>query len=178
MFIAREKRKENLAEYILYMWQVEDMLRAFRMDIRQVEQHVILPSRVDEAGRAALLEWYDNLIEMARKEGVTGKGHLQVVKNALNELLELHLYLLLQEGDPLYRRLHAEALPHLAAFRQKSTAAEETPDVELALQALYGQLILRLQKREIYSSTRQATGTFSRMLAYLAAKYKQIEETN
>ncbi|MFR1241726.1 MAG: DUF4924 family protein, partial [Butyricimonas faecihominis] len=25
MLIAREKRKSNVAEYILYMWQVEDM---------------------------------------------------------------------------------------------------------------------------------------------------------
>ena len=30
MLIAREKRKSNVAEYILYMWQVEDLLRLIR----------------------------------------------------------------------------------------------------------------------------------------------------
>ncbi|MDR2413815.1 MAG: DUF4924 family protein [Odoribacteraceae bacterium] len=178
MFIAREKRKENLAEYILYMWQVEDMLRAFRMDIRQVEQHVVLPSSVDGPLRAELLAWYDNLIEMARNEEVTERGHLQIVKNALNELLELHLYLLYQEGDARYRQLYADAAPDLSIFRQKSASPAEITDVELSLQALYGQFILRLQKKEIHSQTRQAMETFSKMLAYLAARYKQMEELN
>ena len=27
MIIAQQKRKENIAEYLLYMWQVEDMIR-------------------------------------------------------------------------------------------------------------------------------------------------------
>ena len=178
MLIAREKRKENLAEYILYMWQVEDMLRAFHLDIRQVERHIVQPSRANDRVRAELLEWYDNLIEMARKEGVTESGHLQIVKNAVNELLDLHLYLLHREGDVRYRQLYANASIHLTAFRQKSASPAETSDVELALQALYGQLILRLQKKEIHSQTRQAMETFSKMLAYLAAKYKQSEETN
>ncbi|MBR2242341.1 MAG: DUF4924 family protein, partial [Prevotella sp.] len=28
MYIAKELRKKNIAEYLLYMWQVEDLLRA------------------------------------------------------------------------------------------------------------------------------------------------------
>ena len=27
MFIAQELRKNNIAEYLLYMWQVEDVIR-------------------------------------------------------------------------------------------------------------------------------------------------------
>ena len=30
MLIALQKRKENIAEYILYLWQVEDLLRALQ----------------------------------------------------------------------------------------------------------------------------------------------------
>lgn len=41
MLIAREKRKSNVAEYILYMWQVEDMLRAMQMDIELVNRNVV-----------------------------------------------------------------------------------------------------------------------------------------
>ncbi|MDR2130529.1 MAG: DUF4924 family protein [Odoribacteraceae bacterium] len=176
MLIAREKRKENLAEYILYMWQVEDMLRAFQMEIRQVEQHLVAGFRVDEATRREIGEWYDNLIEMMKREEVTTRGHLQVVKNAMNELSELHLYLLHREMESHYRRLYADAAPHIEVFRQKSGLSREIPDVEVVLQALYGQFLLRLQKKDIHSQTRQAMETFSRMIAYLAAKYKQIEE--
>ena len=28
MIIAQKKRKENIAEYLLYMWQIEDLIRA------------------------------------------------------------------------------------------------------------------------------------------------------
>ena len=28
MKIASQKRKENIAEYLLYMWQIEDIIRA------------------------------------------------------------------------------------------------------------------------------------------------------
>ena len=33
MIVARQKRKENIAEYLLYMWQVEDLIRANRFDM-------------------------------------------------------------------------------------------------------------------------------------------------
>ncbi|MDR1273741.1 MAG: DUF4924 family protein [Odoribacteraceae bacterium] len=173
MLIAREKRKENLAEYILYMWQVEDMLRAFRMDIEQVERHVVAAFQVEAPVRREAREWYDNLIEMMKRENIVAAGHLQVARNMVNELSELHLYLL--DRDARYRRLHVEASGNLQEFRHKS-GLSTAPDVEVALQALYGHLMLRLQKKEIHSQTRQAMETFSRMMAYLAARYRQMEE--
>ena len=33
MFVASQKRKENIAEYLLYMWQIEDLIRANNLDI-------------------------------------------------------------------------------------------------------------------------------------------------
>ena len=37
MIIAQQKRKENIAEYLLYLWQVEDLLRACHLDIDTVD---------------------------------------------------------------------------------------------------------------------------------------------
>ena len=37
MFIARQKRKENIAEYLLYMWQMEDLVRSFKCDIEAID---------------------------------------------------------------------------------------------------------------------------------------------
>lgn len=165
-----------MAKYVLYMWQVEDLLRAFRMDIREIDRCIVSGFQVDMATRREIRDWYDNLIEMMKQEQVTTTGHLQVVKNIINELEELHLYLLQQEKNPRYRQLHSVAAPHLAAFRQKSGLPPEVLDVEIALQALYGQLLLRLQKKHISSQTQQAMDTFSQMLAYLAAKYQQVEK--
>ena len=41
MIIAQKKKKENIAEYILYMWQVEDLIRAYKFSIDEIEQNVI-----------------------------------------------------------------------------------------------------------------------------------------
>lgn len=29
MFVAQKLRKESIAEYLLYMWQIEDIIRAY-----------------------------------------------------------------------------------------------------------------------------------------------------
>ena len=166
MLIAREKRKSNVAEYILYMWQVEGMLRAMQMDIELG----------DDATRKEISDWYDNLIEMMRKEEVTKSGHVQVVKNMVNELTELHFHLLHNVQDMKYKQLFMMAANNLLDYRRKTNLPEEVSDVELALHALYGHLMLRLQKKEINSQTTMAMETFSRMLAYLALRYKEVEE--
>ena len=43
MLIARQKKQENIAEYLLYMWQLEDILRSYELDIDKVQQSLIDP---------------------------------------------------------------------------------------------------------------------------------------
>ncbi|MDY3089932.1 MAG: DUF4924 family protein, partial [Porphyromonas sp.] len=45
MIIAQRKRKENIAEYLLYMWQVEDLLRAVDCRSEEIER-LLLPRYV------------------------------------------------------------------------------------------------------------------------------------
>ena len=49
--------------------------------------------------RQEMHEWYENLIEMMRLEKVEKSGHIQVVKNDVNELTELHFFLLHETRD-------------------------------------------------------------------------------
>ena len=100
MLIAREKKKNNIAEYILYMWQLEDMLRALDLDIERVDRHIVSGFQVDDETAIEIYEWYDNLIAMMKKEKVVQKGHIQPLINTMNELTELHLYLLHEIHDP------------------------------------------------------------------------------
>ena len=55
MLVASQKRKENIAEYLLYMWQVEDIVRAFNLDIERIRQNIIdrVPD-IPEETRAAI----------------------------------------------------------------------------------------------------------------------------
>lgn len=176
MLIAREKKKSNIAEYILYMWQVEDMLRALGLNMDSVNEAVISRFPVDAETAKEMYNWYDNIIAMMRQEKVEQKGHIQVLKNEVNELAELHYFLLYKGNDMRYRQIVTMAAGNLVDFRAKSEAAEEMTDVELALNALYGHLMLKLQKKEVNPQTQQAMESFSRMIGYLAAKYKEVAE--
>ena len=88
MFISKQLKENNIAEYLIYMWQVEDLLRANGCDIDRIRQNIIL--RYPEEERPALEEWYGNLADMMRAEGVTEKGHLQINRNVILNLTELH----------------------------------------------------------------------------------------
>ncbi|WP_251621876.1 DUF4924 family protein [Odoribacter lunatus] len=175
MLIAREKKQNNLAEYILYMWQLEDILRALNLDMQKVKEAVIDKFQVDEATAREMYDWYDNLIEMMKKERVEQKGHLQVIKNNVEELEELHYFLLHKANDMRYRQIVTMAVGNLTDLRAKSGQGNDISDVELALNALYGQLMLRLQKKEIHPQTVQAMESFSKMIGYLAAYYHEEE---
>ena len=176
MLIAREKKKNNIAEYILYMWQLEDMLRALKLDMEQVDRYLVAGFQADERTSKEIHDWYDNLIAIMQKEKVEEKGHIQALKNTVDELTELHFFLLHQAHDGRYRQLVTQAAGNLVEFRRKAGVDDTVSDVELALNGLYGQLMLKLQKREIHPETVAAMESFSKMIAYLAARYKQREE--
>jgi len=176
MIIAQQKQRTNLAEYIIYMWQLEDLLRGLQLDMGKVDRLIVSAYDTDDDTRAEIRYWYDNLIEMMKQEKIEVSGHLQVVKNRVNELTEMHFYLLHQQQDRIYHQLVTQAAPNLLEYRHKSHLGEDISDVELALHALYGQLMLKLQKKEVHSQTKHAMDSFSSMLAYLAAKYRQCQE--
>lgn len=176
MLIAREKKKDNIAEYILYMWQIEDLLRALNLDMKQVDVHIVAGFQADERTSGEIHDWYDNLVALMKKEKVEEKGHIQALKNTMDELTELHFFLLHKISDRRYHQLVTMAAGNLVEFRRKAGVDDSISDIELAMNALYGHLLLRLQKKEVNPETGMAMESFSKMIAYLAASYKQMEE--
>ena len=78
MYIASQKRKENIAEYLLYMWQIEDLIRANGLDIDRIKDGIIDRTALDEGQKKELTEWYESLIDLMRIEEVEKSGHLQL----------------------------------------------------------------------------------------------------
>lgn len=170
MKIAEQLRKSNIAEYLLYMWQIEDLLRAHGCDIDRLRESV-LPA-YGEQDRAAEDAWMNDLCNMMRREGVTQRGHLQINKNVLLQLTELHHALLADGGHPFYSSSYYQALPYIVELRQKAAGAADELELETCFNALYGTMLLRMQQREISQATQQAIDTFSHLLSLLAGAYK------
>ncbi len=176
MIIAQQRKKENLAEYILYMWQVEDIIRAYNFDIATIEKNIIAHFKETEEKQKEIYDWYDNLIAMMQLEKIEKSGHLQILKNNVNELFDFHLHLLNNVKDSKYIGYFQQAAGNIAEFKSKANTTENSNDIEICLTALYGILMLKLQQKEISKDTLAAVSTFSQLIAYLTAKYKAFEE--
>ena len=168
MKIAQQLKEKNIAEYLIYMWQVEDLIRANGCDLDQVEQNII--ARYPEEDRPALREWYGNLITMMREENVREKGHLQINKNVIINLTDLHNALLASPKFPFYNAAYFKALPFIVELRSRSGKKEE-PELETCFEALYGVMLLRLQKKEVSEGTTKAIESISSFLSMLANYY-------
>jgi hypothetical protein len=175
MLIAQEKRKTNIAEYVLYMWQVEDLIRAYNFNMDLIEQHVISQFRQPEKIRQEIRNWYANIIVMMHEEGIREKGHLSIVRDMIDQMNNLHLKLLHQNNDGKYLSLFNQARFNIDELKSKLPDVN-TSDIETCLDGLYGLLLLRLKGSEINSETETAMETFSNLLAILALRFKQIEE--
>ena len=168
MKIAQALKEKNIAEYLIYMWQVEDLIRANGCDIDRLKTNVI--SRFPEEERPALEEWYANLCDMMRAEGVAEQGHLQINRNVILNLTELHGALLASTRYPFYNAAYFKALPFIVELRQRNGHKDE-PELETCFEALYGVLLLRLQKKEVSAGTAKAIEAISGFLSMLANYY-------
>ena len=172
MIIAQQKRKENIAEYLLYMWQVEDLIRANQLDIDQIQHTLIDQYNQPEEIKQQIIQWYEELIEMMRSEGVTKSGHIQLNNNTLIALTDLHLSLLKDPQETVYGALYYKTLPYIIQLRSKSGGID-MPEIETCFTAIYGYLLLRLQKKEIHAETLESVRQINTLLSFLAEKYKK-----
>ena len=112
---------------------------------------------------------------MMRAEGVTEKGHLQINRNVLLQLQELHAELMASTDHPFYNAAYFKALSFIVELRQRAGANREESELETCFEALYGVLLLRLQKKEISAGTQKALETIGTFIGMLAQAWKAEE---
>ena len=175
MIIAEQKRKENIAEYLIYMYQVEDLIRAHGFDPVKIDQAIISQFNADYGVKREMLEWYKGLIDRLKSEGKEKKGHMDFLYEIANSMNALNVKIL---HDPLnneFKDTYDKAKPNIDALRMRAGHSGEN-DVQLALNGLYGLLILKLQQKEISEETQQAFRSISEWIALLSSEYMKKEE--
>lgn len=167
-------KQDNIAEYLLYMWQIEDVLRVYELDIDKVQQYLIDPLQESEDKKREARDWYEGLIMMMKSEGVQKKGHLQINKNIIIDLTDAHLRLLNDPKESAYITTYYKTLPYIVELRAKSEQ-KDIPELETCFTALYGYLLLKMQQKEISRETQQAVEQITKLMALLSEKYKTID---
>lgn len=147
-----KSKKDNIAEYILYLWQMEDYLRAFPQNAEATQE-------------------LHELNGMMHREGIMEGGHLALAQNALAELIELHTSLL--DEDAMYRAAVIRLQPSLNILKAK-TDRPTMSDIEACLILLYQIMLLRLQKKEITPETAAVQQQATQVLLFLSKTYKKL----
>ena len=174
MTIAERKYAENIAEYIIYMWQMQDLLRAVNMDVESLDSFLrsFLPSeeKIQEEKT-----WFQGLAKSMKRSGAEEKGNVEEVQEVISELNLLHTTLNTLLRDEEYIAANERAKENLDAYRER-TNGKALSEVEAYLTALYGLMILRLRKQEISEETKDAMKTFSDVMVLLALQYNKMKK--
>jgi hypothetical protein len=174
MLIAQQKLKENIAEYILYMYQIEDVIRAYQFDLDSILENYVKPQLPDNSFLSSYTKWYTDLINNMKSQKIEKSGHLHEINEVMIEISYLHTTLINIVKDEKYKTLFESSLPNIEDFKEKSNLKDKNP-IEIAFHALYMKLLLRLQKKEISAESEEAFDTMRVLLAYIARAYNQMK---
>ena len=175
MLISQQLRKSNIAEFILYMWQIEDIIRAYQCDLSAIRKNYIAQFQLSNEQREDMVDWYANLIRMIREEGKVQGGHININKIVVQQMTELHNELLASPKFPFYNSEYYRVLPFIVELRSKG-GDKEISEIETCLDALYGVMMLRLQKKEVSTQTETAVKEITTFLGMLSDYYKKDKE--
>ena len=174
MFIAQKKRQENIAEYILYMYQTEDLIRSFQFDLDQIMEVYVKPQLPDHSFLGQYRDWYSDLILQMKRERLDEKGHMNQIQEVLIELSYLHNTLLNMANDDKYKALYEAAIEHVELFKEKSNLKDKN-HIEIMFHALYMKLLLKMKKKEISSETEESFDAMRICVAYLSKSYHDMK---
>lgn len=175
MDIAQARRRENIAEYILYLWQLEDLLRALQFSPEAIWSQLVAPrTDVAEAQKHVFLMWYMDIVNLLRQEGKEEKGHLEHTLHLIGDMHNLHLQLMQLPAGERYRRILARLEPELPRLR----AVLGNPgmsDTELCFRALYAAMLYRIKGEGSKQAVTDTIEYVSPVIAELADIYRKVE---
>ena len=169
MFVAQELRKKSIAEYLLYMWQIEDIIRAYGCSLPVIRKQYIERFDYTEEQKNEEIDWFGNLVRMMNEEGKRESGHLNINKVLLQDVIDLHGMLLQSSKFPFYNAEYYKVLPFIVELRNKGD--KDVNEIETCLDALYGVMMLRLQKKEITPETQRAVKEITIFVGMLSDYY-------
>ncbi|GAA4843055.1 DUF4924 family protein [Algivirga pacifica] len=171
--IADKKRKENIAEYIIHIYESEELIRTFECDLQQIDEYVLSHLPVEKEERALIKEWYGELMQEMQAEEVVKEGHTQRVQKEVEALTALHHTLLEKEDD--YKKLYEEVKPSI----DKNMALAEgviTNEIQICLNGVYGFKLLRMRNKKVDPELMKQVDHFGALLSYLAFRFREASK--
>jgi len=148
MILSDKKKREHIVEYILFLWQIEDLIRAAKFNPEVLNNWAEETSLREDTNPEEEKTWIVGIASSMRTQGKEISGHASEVSEPLVELAHLHEMLLGPLEDLRYKEAFEVAKPLLEELKTNNTESTEHP-VEQLLIGLYGWLMLRMKKKPI-----------------------------
>ena len=174
MQIAKKKQQENIAEYILYLFQIEDIIRSFKFNLDDLMDVFVLPNLPDRSFEGQYRKWYGEIINEMKGAKLDKKGHIDRVMEVFRELVFLHNTLHTMDKESKYKTLCETASVYIPEYRAKSDM-KENHDIEVILHAMYMKLQLRIRGKEITAETEEAFDAMRMQIAFLVREYHKMK---
>ena len=169
--IADRKKAQNIGEYLIYMYQMEDLIRSYQGNLEEIYTYVISHYPVAEEEKQEIKVWFGNLAAQMQKEDLLKKGHLKSLQEIVNTLLDLHYQLL--KSDANYVQTFHQVKPHLLEAIETAAGEEVGNEIQICLNGVYGLLLCRLLGKKVSDRQLEAADAFGAVLSYLNFSYQQ-----
>ncbi len=173
MILAETKKKAHIVEYILFLWQIEDLVRAAQFDPNVLEKWAEDTANSEGSDPEREKEWIVSMAADMRSQDKIESGHVAAVSETMVELAHLHEMLIGPMEDKRYKEAFEVAEPMMKELSVKQPGPASHP-VEQLLVVLYGFLLLRLQKKSISAETESGFVAFRNWANVLAKGHIQI----
>jgi len=169
--IADRKKTQNIGEYLIYLYQMEDLIRSYQGNLEEIYTYVISHYPVAEEEKQEIKNWFGELAAQMQAEGLLEKGHLKSLQEIVNSLLDLHYQLL--KSDSGYVQTFHQVKPHLLEAIDAAAGEEVGNEIQICLNGVYGLLLCRLLGKKVSDRQLEAADAFGNVLSYLNFSYQQ-----
>jgi hypothetical protein len=169
--IADKKKSHNIGEYLIYMFQMEDLIRSYQGNMDEIKQYVISHYPVSEEEKAEITRWYEELRDKMSQQGIMEKGHLIELRDLIEKLATLHWKLL--KTDKTYFETYNKAKPFILEAILAANGENPGNEIQICLNGIYGLLLCRLLGKKVEDQQIKAAEAFGEVLSLLNFNYQR-----
>lgn len=172
--VAENKKSTNIAEYIIYMYQMEDLIRSYQGNAAEIKTYVVSKYPVSEEEKSEISAWYLDLLQKMKDQNILEKGHLKELNELVASLAEIHWRLL--KTDAGYFETYNKAKPFILEAVMQAEGEDLGNEIQICLNGIYGLLLCRLLGKKVSDEQLKSAEAFGDVLSLLSFNYREREK--
>lgn len=173
--VAENKKSTNIAEYIIYMYQMEDLIRSYQGNAEEIKTYVVEKYPVSKEEKKKIADWYLGLLDQMKDQSILEKGHLHELNTLVSELAKIHWQLL--KTDPLYFEAYGKAKPFILEAVMQAENQDLGNEIQICLNGIYGLLLCRLLGKKVTDEQLKSAEAYGDILSTLSYHFKEKGST-